>query len=175
MTRTAFFCDNETTLRSVYAQAHRDRIAACCAVRPIVVTSANLEAQLPALADVEAIFTTWGMPALTAEQVARMPALKAVFYAAGSVKGFATPFLERNITVVSAWAANAVPVAEFTLAQSLLSYKGYFRNDRDCATSAGRATAFHGQGNFDQTVALLGAGTVWAYPEIKRYIKMTRM
>jgi phosphoglycerate dehydrogenase-like enzyme len=160
MTRAAFFCNDGTTLHTVYSQVHRDRIAAACEVHPVVVTSASLEAQLPALADVEVIFSTWGMPGLTPDQVARLPALQAVFYAAGSVKDFATPFLDRNVAVVSAWAANAVPVAEFTLAQILLANKGYFRNTRACATHAGRATAFRGQGNFDQTVALLGAGMI---------------
>jgi len=160
MTKAAFFCNHEATLHAVYSQGHRDRIAAACHLHPVVVTSANLDAHLPALADVEVIFSTWGMPVPTAEQAAQLRALKAVFYAAGTVKEFAMPFLERNVTVVSAWAANAVPVAEFTLAQILLSNKGYFRNARTCATPAGRTHAFRGQGNFDQTVALLGAGMI---------------
>jgi phosphoglycerate dehydrogenase-like enzyme len=101
------------------------------------------------------------MPSLTAEQISQLPNLKAVFYGAGSVQGFARPFLEHNIKVCSAWRANAVPVAEYTLAQILLSNKGYYRNIRDCQTYEGRThNPFKGRGNFGATVALLGAGAI---------------
>ena len=48
-----------------------------------------------------------GMPRLEPAQLDLLPKLKAVFYAAGSVRDFAGPMLERDITVVSAWATNA--------------------------------------------------------------------
>ena len=71
------------------------------------------------------------MPALGKEQIlAYFPSLKAVFYAAGSVQGFAREYLEAGVQVFSAWAANAVPVAEFTVAQILLAGKGYFQGLR---------------------------------------------
>ena len=64
---------------------------------------------------------------LTEEQIAEyLPSLKAVFYAAGSVQAFARPFLNRGIQVFSAWAANAVPVAEYTVAQIILAGKGFY-------------------------------------------------
>ena len=101
------------------------------------------------------------MPALTAEQIAQLPALKIVFYGAGSVQSFARPFLDCGIKVSSAWRANAVPVAEYALAQILLANKGYFRNIRDCKTHQGRTgNPFKGRGNFGATVALLGAGAI---------------
>jgi phosphoglycerate dehydrogenase-like enzyme len=102
------------------------------------------------------------MPQLTAAQLDRLPKLEAVFYAAGSVKAFAPPFLQRGIVVCSSWAANAVAVAEFCLAQILLACKGYFRNTRDCRTPAGnnKKAAFHGQGTYGEKVAIIGAGQV---------------
>ena len=48
---------------------------------------------------VEVIFSTWGMPTLNATQLAQLPSLKAVFYAAGSVKFFAEPFLRKQVLV----------------------------------------------------------------------------
>lgn len=78
-------------------------------------------------ADADCLFSTWGMPALAEEEIARFfPKLKAVFYAAGTVQGFARPFLNRGIRIFSAWGANAVPVAEFTVSQILLANKGFF-------------------------------------------------
>ena len=79
-------------------------------------------------AECEVAFATWGMPALTKEEIARyLPRLKAVFYAAGTVQYFARPFLENGVRVFSAASANAVPVAEFTFAQISLAAKGYFQ------------------------------------------------
>ena len=98
---------------------------------PDVISKKTFECHAPRLHDLEVIFATWGMPALTPQQLDLMPGLKMVFYAAGTVKDFAVPFLERGIGIVSAWQANAIPVAEFTLSQILISMKGFFRTDRD--------------------------------------------
>ena len=46
---------------------------------------------------------------------------------AGSVQYFARPFLNLGIKVFSAWAAKAVPVAEYTVAQIILAGKGFFQ------------------------------------------------
>ena len=81
-------------------------------------------------ADADCLFSTWGMPALAEEEIARFfPKLKAVFYAAGTVQGFARPFLNRGIRIFSAWGASAVPVAEFTVSQILLANKGFRKED----------------------------------------------
>jgi phosphoglycerate dehydrogenase-like enzyme len=58
----------------------------------------------------------------------RAPLVRAVFYGAGSIHGFATDELwRRGIRVVSAWEANAVPVAQYTLAAILFSLKWGWR------------------------------------------------
>jgi len=160
MVRAAFFGRNRDSLKQVYGEANWQRIAECCDIHWPVVTAENFNEQLPRLAELEVIFSSWGMFPLTEEHLNAMPKLKAVFYAAGSVKGFAVPLLQRGVTVVSAWGANAVPVAEFALAQILLANKGYFRNIRDCADPETRRRAFRGVGNFGETVAILGAGMV---------------
>jgi phosphoglycerate dehydrogenase-like enzyme len=70
------------------------------------------------------------MPDLSDAQLARLPKLEAVFYAAGNVKAFAQRLVDRDIVLVSAWAINAIPVAERCLSQILLSLRGYFRTVR---------------------------------------------
>ena len=127
---------------------------------PRIVTSENLEACLPELEDLRVIFATWGMMYLTDEVLARLPRLEALFYAAGSVRYFAGPLLKRGIVVTSSAAANAVPVAEFTVGQILLANKGYFRNMREYRETKNFAGAFAGRGNFRATVSLLGAGQI---------------
>ena len=75
-----------------------------------------------ALRDVEAIFSTWGMPVCTEEEIrASMPNLKYLFYSAGTVQPFARPFLHCGVRVFSAWQANAVPVVQYTFAQIVLA------------------------------------------------------
>ncbi len=146
----------------VYALGRRKKIAEITELYPQVITSANFAEHAGRLKDIQVIFSTWGMPPLTKDQIKLMPSLKAVFYAAGSTKGFAKPFLESGIKVSSAWLANAIPVAEFCLGQVLLSSKGYFRNMTDCRTPAknNQKIAFTGKGMFDITIALIGAGAI---------------
>jgi len=162
MKRAAFLNDNPDRLDYVYAMGRRDRVAQVTDLCDTVLTSKNLEEHGDAAAQVEVAFSTWGMPRLEPAQLDLLPKLEAVFYGAGSVKGFAPPLLERGIVVVSAWAANARPVAEFTLAQILLACKGYFRNARECRSAEVRLSGrpATGPGVFGETIGIIGAGMV---------------
>lgn len=159
MKKAAFF-NNTDSVKRVYAQGREEQVAAAADLYPVIITSQNFAEHQAHLGDLEVIFSTWGMPALTPEQLKMLPSLRAVFYAAGSVQGFARPLLERGVQVVSAWAANAVPVAEFALAQILMAGKGYFRNTREYHAGQNNKGAYHGKGNFGETVALLGCGQI---------------
>ncbi|RYX85711.1 hydroxyacid dehydrogenase [bacterium] len=149
-----------SALGQVFSPSRRVALQERVDLFPGVVTAANFSDLKPKLREIEVIFGTWGMWRPTQAQLDALPNLKAVFYAAGSVKGFASPFLDRNITVVSAWAANAVPVAEWTLAQILLANKGLHRNEREFAAARHSRNTFRGRGNFGATVSLLGAGQI---------------
>ena len=76
------------------------------------------------LGDVEVIFSGWGAPVFDAELLAAAPALQMVFYGAGSIRRL-TPaeFWDRGVRITSAYAANAVPVAEYALSQILFCLK----------------------------------------------------
>ncbi|MDR3708908.1 MAG: hydroxyacid dehydrogenase [Capsulimonadaceae bacterium] len=112
--------------------------------------------------EIEVLFSTWGMPAINEKDLGEFfPRLKAVFYAAGSVQLFARPLLQRDVTLVSAWRANAVSVAQFTVAQTMLALKGYFRNIRQYDGSPSTyESAFRGAGAYREAVGLLGAGAI---------------
>jgi phosphoglycerate dehydrogenase-like enzyme len=159
--QAAFFSNDPKMLDTVYGNGIKEAIESELDFLPETVTRDTFAASVPTLSDLRFIFSTWGMPKLTKDEIAAMPHLEAVFYAAGSVRGFARPFLEQGITVVSAWAANAVPVAEYVLAQVLLAAKGYFRDERLCRTDGGRferRSAY--PGIMDVNVSLLGAGMI---------------
>lgn len=135
-------------------------------LEPTLYTKDDVLKDPQAFSKVETIFTTWGMPAFTEKEIRNaFPSLKAVYYAAGSVRYFAAPFLSCGVRVHSAWAANAVPVAECTTAQILLANKGFFKSCRLCSKERAlrdeaKRYAEEKSGNFDASVGIIGAGMI---------------
>lgn len=116
--------------------------------------------------DTQYIFSTWGMPRFDKAEIQKhLPSLKAIFYSAGSVQGFAREFLELGIKVFSAWAANAVPVAEYTVAQIILANKGFYKTANlykkgpDFKKDAVEAKPRY-RGNYGASVGIIGAGMI---------------
>lgn len=145
----------------VYGAERLEKINTLCTLYPTRINTGNFAQHQAALSEVEVIFSCWGMPKLSPEQLASMPALKAVFYASGSVKSFAGPMLEKGIVVCSAAAANAIPVAEFCLAQILLSCKAAYRNSAQCRQGPWIEKEMPaGPGVYGVTVALIAIGAV---------------
>ena len=124
----------------------------------------TLEERKEDLKKVHFIFSTWGMFSLNKDQIQNyFPNLKAVFYAAGSVQQFARPFLECGVRIFSAFAANGVPVAEYTISQILLAGKGYFQSERLYKTKGHQEAIQIKQlmpGNFGEKVGIIGAGMI---------------
>src|SRR5512145_587383 len=87
--------------------------------------SADMVAENPAiLHDAEAVFSGWGCPRFDRTLLDAAPNLRIIFYGAGSVKSLVTDaFWQRNIQITTAYAANAVPVVEYTLANILFGLR----------------------------------------------------
>jgi len=149
-------------IRMVYGSGRREALAAVTRLFPEILCAQDLLSRQEELREIEVVFSTWGMPKLTQEQLSCLPALKAVFYAAGTVKPFADPLLKKGITVVSAASANAVSVAEMATSEILLGLKGFFRNIRDAKDSRKRLAkqCFAGPGIYGEKVAILGCGQI---------------
>ncbi|MBO3675416.1 hydroxyacid dehydrogenase [Streptomyces sp. NEAU-YJ-81] len=116
-----------------------------------------------ALARAEVLITGWGCPHLGAEVLAAAPRLRTVLHAAGSVRSLVgEAFWERGVTVSSAVAANALPVAEYTLAMILLAGKDAFaQRERFRATHAHPSPAeTAATGNLGRRVGVIGASRV---------------
>ncbi len=117
---------------------------------------------LASLAQADVIVGHWGCPTLTEEVLAAAPRLALFAYAAGTVKWQVTDAVwSRDIRVTSAAAANAVPVAEYTVASILFANKGVFSfaarerdPDVDVAIDPSRI------GNLGRRVGLVGASHV---------------
>ncbi|MET9404520.1 hydroxyacid dehydrogenase [Streptomyces sp. NPDC002935] len=115
------------------------------------------------LADTEILITGWGCPVLDADTLDAAPKLRAVLHAAGSVKSFATPAVwERGIVVSSAAAANALPVAEYTLAMILLAGKDVFayRDRLRTERTFPYGEILPGIGNYGRRVGIVGASRI---------------
>jgi phosphoglycerate dehydrogenase-like enzyme len=134
----------------------------------LVDTAAVDLRQLPhhTSAEVEIVVGSWGCTVLDDAQLARMPKLRFLAYAAGTVKSTVTPALwEHGVVVSSAAAANAVPVAEFTFAAIVMIAKDVFRvrdrhrqvRGRDPVSGTGPAGEVGTRG---LRVGVIGASTI---------------
>jgi phosphoglycerate dehydrogenase-like enzyme len=115
------------------------------------------------LSTVDVLLTGWGCPRIDSAALALLPRLELVAHAGGTVKGHVDRVCwDRGITVTTAATANAVPVAEFTVAQIILAGK---------ATQAAQHLYTKRQrkvgredlpliGNYDRTVGIIGASTI---------------
>jgi phosphoglycerate dehydrogenase-like enzyme len=117
---------------SVYDEIYGPEVrAAIDALIDIVApqqTAEGIRAHPELLREVEVILSGWGAPLMDEAFLTHAPLLRAVFYGAGSIRGFVTDALwERGIFITSAQAANAIPAAEYTLAAILFSLKHGWR------------------------------------------------
>src|SRR3954447_22204352 len=135
----------------LFTPAARERLAAVASVGTDLGTA-------------EVLLTGWGCPPVTAEVLATAPRLRAIVHAAGGVKGHVTDACwERGILVSTAADANAVPVAEYTLAMILLANKGVHRAAREYARRRGAmdlVAELPGVGNYRRTVGIVGASRI---------------
>jgi len=114
------------------------------------------------LADAEVIFSGWGAPVMDEEFLNAAPKLRAIFYGAGSTGYITTDaFWEHDIIITSAYAANAMPVAEYALGAIMLSLKNFWRFQAKAKMGLGWGSpARHLTGGYRSTVALIGCGMV---------------
>ena len=148
-------------LPKAYPEALRAEIGKKVRLLPESVSGSEWKNHTAALAEADVLFATWGMPKLDEEFLAAAPRLKAVFYAAGSVKCFATPeSYKRGIVISSAWQANAIPVAEYSHATILLGLTGFWSSQR--LARAGKFSHQHSPvaGAFHSNVGLVSLGAI---------------
>jgi phosphoglycerate dehydrogenase-like enzyme len=161
--RAAFFYDYPLARDGdVFGGGRREKIAALTDLYPHVVHARNFGEHAARLGDVEVILATWGLPAFTDAHFAAMPKLRAIFYAAGNVKAFAAPLVERDVVLVSSWGENAIATAQLVFAQILLTCRGYYRGVRQYAATKDvvRAKDFRRAGAEGETIGLIGMGWI---------------
>jgi len=149
----------------LFTPAHWQRLEAVCEVpdrSPLTTFEEPRAVALLPRADI--LLTSWGCPPVDAQVLARAPRLRAIVHAAGTVKlHLGAACWERGLLVTAAAAANAVPVAEFTLAAILFANKRVLRLQRrygETREFRWWATEFPGLGNFRKLVGIVGASHI---------------
>ncbi|MDP4501649.1 hydroxyacid dehydrogenase [Nonomuraea turcica] len=128
-------------------------------------TFTSFEGAEAALAEADILVTGWGCPRIDAGVLTAAPRLRAIVHSAGTVKAIVDPLVfERGLIVSSAAEANAVPVADYTMAMLVLGAKQAFSRARRYAAAvegtprdwlAGEGTGLH-----DCTVGVIGASRI---------------
>jgi phosphoglycerate dehydrogenase-like enzyme len=116
------------------------------------------------LRECEVFLTGWGCPPIDAAVLERAPRLRALFHCAGTVKPLVTDACwDRGLAVSSAADANAIPVAEYTLAAILFANKGVFAFQRRYAEERRMqlwSREYPAIGNLHKRVGIVGASRV---------------
>jgi len=158
----ALFIVDGPSLDLIYMQQERRELEVLADFYAPPQTRESILENRSLLQDVEVIFSGWGAPMMNKAFLDAAPKLRAVFYGAGTI-GYCTSeaFWDRGIIITSAYAGNAVPVAEYTLGVIMLSLKNFWRFVADSRNGAemGNHTR-QVPGCFRTTVALVGCGMI---------------
>jgi phosphoglycerate dehydrogenase-like enzyme len=154
---------DKSTWTTVYGPQEQEVIAELLDMEPVTYDRETILENLEQLKDVEIVMSSWGTPVIDAAFLEAAPNLRAYFYAAGSVRHFTTPaFWARKVTLSSAYATNAQPVAEYTLGVILLSLKRFWsftqsvRAETDPWADHNRVVP----GAYKSTVGLISCGMI---------------
>jgi len=156
---------DEKSFHKIYGPKQRKEISELVDIYAPMQTIDTVEADPDILRDADVIFSGWHMSRMDSKFLESAPNLKAVFYGAGSTKYFVTDEVwDKDIVICSAYTANAIPVAEFTLGQILLSLKSVWYHSRDIRHKRDfvRSECF-GPGIYGSTIGLISLGTIARY------------
>ena len=154
---------NEASRDRVLVPRVRERLEAAATVLPVGPGTSFLAdpAIKAALPDVDVLLTGWGCPRIGPEVLDAAPKLRAILHAAGTVKAMVDPSaFDRGIQVSSAATANALPVAEFTVAAIVLAGKRAFRLAAQYRIERRKSDPHGMPGSYGTTVGLLGASRI---------------
>jgi phosphoglycerate dehydrogenase-like enzyme len=131
-------------------------------LEPVAVQALPDDRASQVLARAEVLLGHWGCVVVDEALLARAPRLRMLAYAAGTVRDTVTPAaFGRGLLVTSGAAANAVPVAEYTVAAILWANKAAFvERERLRGVAVPPPRRRHPVGNWGKRIGLVGASHV---------------
>ena len=163
--KLAFAMAADKTRHVFDAQALARLARSCDIVRAEPLEEFSSAEARAVLSEVDILVTGWGCPMVTADVVKAAPKLRLIAHAAGTVKFTLDPAVyEAGIRVTHAADANAVPVAEFTLAAIIFANKRVFELRDRYRADPGRRSSYalmdEPIGNYHRTIGLVGASRI---------------
>jgi len=158
----ALFAMDPANLSGLFPQSLLDRTCQLVDVDPtLVVDDFDRPEVATALAKAEILITSWGCPPIDQRVLDAAPRLRAVLHAAGTVRELITQACwDRDLVVCNAVQANAIPVAEYTLAAILFAGKNAFALRDAFRDEQPDPHADSTIGNFRRRVGVIGASRV---------------
>lgn len=122
-------------------------------------------------ADADILITSWGSPCLTEELMAKLPKLKFVAHAAGSVKPIVSDGLwARGVRVISSAKVLGMGVAETALGYTIASVKNLFGVSRSLAAGGWHEEYDNIREMFELKIGVVGGGMAGSH-----YMKLLSM
>lgn len=160
------FAFTPVAIEALFGDAERTQLGRLCRIlTPVPLGALDDGVARAVLGEVQILVTGWGCPPIDDDVLAVAPKLRLIAHAAGSVRALVSPTVfARGIAVVTAADANALPVAEYTVAAILFANKRvldfaarYRRERRGLGISV---TTPPTVGNFRKTIGLVGASRI---------------
>ncbi len=151
--------------QQLFNETHWQRLAACAELASRDPITAFEDPQAKEwLARTDILLTGWGCPLIDEHVLRAAPRLSAIVHAAGTVKQHILPECwDAGIRVSAAAAANAVPVAEYTVAAILFANKRVLRLQqryREARDFRFWAAEFPDLGNYCKKIGIVGASHI---------------
>ncbi len=152
---------SEYAFRYCYGPDEKRDLQQLIDIENVQYTPRDLVERPELLRDVNVLVSAWGAPKLDAAFLARAPNLNAMFYAAGSVAGIITEEAwDRGVVITSAYAANGVPVVEYTLGMILVCLKHGFQMARMVREWHAYPSDYVLPGAYGTTIGLVSLGII---------------
>jgi phosphoglycerate dehydrogenase-like enzyme len=148
--------------RLIYGPKQREEISQMVEVLAPVLSPQEALQRPDLLGQMDVLLSGWGGPTLDQNFLALAPKLQALFYGGGTVRHMLSPeFWERKIVLTTANTANAIPVAEFSLAHILLGLKrALFQSVEMKKARAVPEPKIAMAGAYNSTVGLISLSTI---------------
>lgn len=157
----------QKTFDRQFSQAQLEQLHSLCDVIGTCPSESldNLKTHAEA-PEVEVLVTGWGTSRISDEILRDFPKLKLIAHCAGTIKNFIDgELLHRGVRITTAATANALPVAEYSLAfillwnKQVLSWQQLYRQERDQLHKK-RRDVHTKIGNVGKTVGIISASRV---------------
>lgn len=157
----AIYVMDKWSFEIVYPESLREEIAGLVNVYAPHLTAGEVITSPTVLSRADILISGWGCPVFDKTILDAAPNLRAVFYGAGSIRGLVSEeFWNREITITSAYAANAEPVAEYALSQILFCLKSGWLHASATRREKSFETRYPVHGAYGSIVGIISLGMI---------------